>query len=297
MHYGFVPKVGVPAGVPAGVHQMATCVLNLEGVAAKMGRTMGPAIALAAQSRALELSDDWTPDDFDAHDDDAYQGGSGTEPAPIEVEDGHTFLAHVLADAALWMRLPELTFFVSDELIELAISEAEIGRLPSNQYGAAALVVCARLCALDGRTLEAVGGQQTDPNEQLEVWARPLPRVRMQVLTTAPTSPQAMFRQLLDSEDGRLSAENDWLAASLLREAARERLAVCHEPHGRLSQAMMTAREAGGAPAPREACVRLAREVREAEVLVLERLAHGDVAERMFTTPEMRLNRAAQTQT
>ena len=137
MHYGFVPKVGVPAGVPAGVHQMATCVLNLEGVAAKMGRTMGPAIALAAQSRALELSDDWTPDDFDAHDDDAYQGGSGTEPAPIEVEDGHTFLAHVLADAALWMRLPELTFFVSDELIELAISEAEIGRLPSNQYGAA----------------------------------------------------------------------------------------------------------------------------------------------------------------
>jgi hypothetical protein len=275
---------------------MATCVLNLEGVAAKMGRTMGPAIALAAQSRALELSADWTPDDFDAHDtayqggsgreraptevedahdDAAYQGGSGPERAPIEVEDGHTFLAHVLADAALWMRLPELTFFVCDELIELAISEAEIGRLPSNQYGAAALVVCARLCALDGRTLEAVGGQQTDPNEQLE----------------------AMFRQLLDSEDGRLSAENDWLAASLLREAARERLAACHEPHGRLSQATMTAREAGGAPAPREACVRLAREVREAEVLVLERLAHGDVAERMFTTPEMRLNRAAQTQT
>lgn len=286
MHYGFVPKVGVhadvPAGVhagvhaglPAGAHQMATCVLNLEGVAAKMGRTMGPAIALAAQSRALELSADWTPDDFDAHDT-AYQGGSGRERAPIEVEDGHTFLAHVLADAALWMRLPELTFFVCDELIELAISEAEIGRLPSNQYGAAALVVCARLCALDGRTLEAVGGQQTDPNEQLE----------------------AMFRQLLDSEDGRLSAENDWLAASLLREAARERLAACHEPHGRLSQATMTAREAGGAPAPREACVRLAREVREAEVLVLERLAHGDVAERMFTTPEMRLNRAAQTQT
>ena len=299
MHYGFVPKVGVHASGPASVHQMGTCVLNLEGVAAKMGRTMGPAIALAAQSRALELSDDWipwTPDDLNAHDD-AYQGGSGMEPAPIEVEDGHTFLAHVLADAALWMRLPELTFFMCDELIELAISEAEAGRLPSNQYGAAALVVCARLCALDERTLEAVGGQQTDPNEQLEVWARPLPRVRMQVLTTAPTSPQAMFRQLLDSEDGRLSAENDWLAASLLREAARERLAVCHEPHGRLSQAMMTAREAGGAPAPREACVRLAREVREVEVLVLERLVHGDVAERMFTTPEMRLNRAAHTQT
>ena len=277
MHYGFVPKVGVHASGPASVHQMGTCVLNLEGVAAKMGRTMGPAIALAAQSRALELSDDWipwTPDDLNAHDD-AYQGGSGMEPAPIEVEDGHTFLAHVLADAALWMRLPKLTFFMCDELIELAISEAEAGRLPSNQYGAAALVVCARLCALDERTLEAVGGQQNDPNEQLE----------------------AMFRQLLDSEDGRLSAENDWLAATLLREAARERLAACQDPHGRLSQAMMTAREAGGAPAPREACVRLAREVREVEVLVLERLVHGDVAERMFTTPEMRLNRAAHTQT
>ena len=273
-HYGFVPGAadafaaelsGVEVGVEGDTASWA-CELRLSGE----GERIGPSIVLAAQQRAAQMIEAGEYAYLPAEE------GSGAEAEEEdeeeeddEEEDVQFALASLLLEAHAWVSYP-LKFAVSNDGLNHAISAVAEGKRPSNENGMEALLVCARLCALD---LAEMGDDEAedDPNELLE----------------------GALRTLLFSESGRISEANDKAAAALIREAAEaqldELLAVEEEQVEAddksieiLDAGFMPGRVHGGEAAEtRDECKRLSIEVRAAEASVLRRAMGGDL-ERLF---------------
>ena len=66
--------------------------------------------------------------------------------------DGQLEMARLLMQAGAWAEYP-LRFVVSNELIGQLAADMDAKRYPSTRHGGAALVACARLCALEPKDL------------------------------------------------------------------------------------------------------------------------------------------------
>jgi len=162
-------------------------------------------------------------------------------------QESHLQLVKLMWDAGATY---PLSFIVTDDMIDEAIANAAAGKRSSNAHGAEAFVACARLCSLNSSDFIEFAGAGVESAEQQDI----------------------VLSQLLYSDDGRISEENDRKAAQLVRETAKEQLRRLELPPEPSTSAFS---------APREECMRLASRMRESEMLVLRRLACED-AHRLF---------------
>ena len=156
---------------------------------------------------------------------------------------------------------------ISADLIAQLGGDMEARRYPSNRHGAAALVACARLCALDPSDLLAL---RDDTTEEEEAGADPNAKLD-----------EALRRLCVD---GRLSEDNDRKAAELVRAAARRQLEALEGVGVQEMHDGITSKGGGtaGGCSVREECVRLVQDVRASEMHVLRALALGDGADRLL---------------
>jgi hypothetical protein len=286
--FGFVPSAAAdPEGDPKAFANCA-CQLNLadgfaDGGSASAGARIGPSIALAAQMRVAQMREEGgtrLSGDSDEEDEENARAitklrlrrrieaspPDGDSAAVNDAVDGQLELARLLLQAGAWAEYP-LKFVLSNELIAQVADDMEARRYPSNRHGAAALVACARLCALDPSDLLAL---RDDTTEEEEAGADPNAKLD-----------EALRRLCVD---GRLSEDNDRKAAELVRAAARRQLEALEgvgvqEVHdGIASKGGGTA----GGCSVREECVRLVQDVRASEMHVLRALALGDGADRLL---------------
>ena len=284
--FGFVPSAGAPADeqVPSGVAANRACLLNLadgfEDAAASCAK-IGPSIALSAQMRVAQmresgetaLSGDDAVDEEDARTITKFRirrriRPDETRATTMSDVDGQLEMARLLMQAGAWAEYP-LRFVVSNELIGQLAADMDAKRYPSTRHGGAALVACARLCALEPKDLLSLGGggeewregEAVDPNTQLD----------------------EVLKRL--TVDGWISDENDRRAAELVRAAARRQL-ESQQAHDQQQQEGSPPSSCGNV---RDECSRLARQARASEMYVLEALADGGAAELFMR--DRRLNR------
>ena len=278
--FGFVPSAGAPADEPApsGVAANRACLLNLadgffEDEAASCAK-IGPSIALSAQMRVAQMreSGETALTGDDAADEEGARAitklrirrrirPDETRATTTRDVDGQLEMARLLMQAGAWAEYP-LRFVVSNELIGQLAADMDAKRYPSTRHGGAALVACARLCALEPNDLLALGGcgeewgegEAVDPNTQLD---------------------QVLKRLTVD---GWISDENDRRAAELVRAAARRQL-ESQQAHDQQQQEGSPPSSCGDV---RDECSRSARQARASEMCVLEELADGGAAKRLF---------------
>jgi hypothetical protein len=256
------------------------CELSLlSGGDDDMCARVGPSIVLAAQQRTammiasgefvyqppmqVEVGEEVEEDEEDDEEDECDEYDDEYD----DDDDVQFALASLLLEAHGWVASP-LRFTLCYEGLAEAMRRAQQQRRPSNAHGVDALLVCARLCALQldelGPDAEDTPDAEADPNELLD----------------------RALRTLLYSKTGRLSEANDQRAAHVLRTAAAlalrelEEGSAIEESEGEETQAdaqpQAEVQQAQAVASARvEDGLRLAREVKATEVWVLRRLMAG----------------------
>ena len=278
---------GAGAGATEEDRECWACELHLGGDGAE-GR-IGPSIVLAAQVRAAEMMEggDYSFQRMGEDEDEEEQGEEDEDEGEADEEDEEDLqlaLASLLLEAYQWASYP-LKFILSREVVSTAAAEAAEERMPSREYGgvgvgAAALLTCARLCALDSAELDRLSASRSVCGEVDEEQIDAEHEVDGEQADDDPNAAlEHALRRLLFTPSGRLSAENDEAAAELIREAARRQLRAVEAAEAAAGAehelAVATPSMQSFAVPPRAACVALAQQTRVAEAFVLRELING----------------------